>query len=165
MAGTTFWIPLLPVIGIGRCGLYEFLETEGYKYTIRLKVNAVLQAGIGHLLTRPVGRLPTMCAVSTPSSAIGPDRGTGLRVVAKDEWHPGEQVPRVGFTVTNLARPAKRVVVSCIQRGTAEQHIKKGVERVERQSRARVSRYERNTTAHDRKNHASATALQLRRSM
>ena len=38
-----------------------------------------------------------------------------------------------------------------------------GVERVERQSRARVSRYERNTTAHDRKNHASATALQLRR--
>ena len=37
-----------------------------------------------------------------------------------------------------------------------------GVERVERQSRARVSRYERNTTAHDRKNHASATALQLR---
>ena len=118
MAGTTFWIPLLPVIGIGRCGLYEFLETEGYKYTIRLKVNAVLQAGIGHLLTRPVGRPPTMCAVSTPSSAIGPNRGTGLRVVAKDEWHPGELVPRVGFTVTNLARPAKRVVVSCIQRAT-----------------------------------------------
>jgi hypothetical protein len=28
------------------------------------------------------------------------------RVVAKVEWHPGELYPRVGFIVTNLARPA-----------------------------------------------------------
>ena len=26
------------------------------------------------------------------------------------EWHPGELVPRVGFIVTNLSRPAERVV-------------------------------------------------------
>jgi hypothetical protein len=26
------------------------------------------------------------------------------------EWHPGELYPRVGFIVTNLARPAQRVV-------------------------------------------------------
>ena len=32
------------------------------------------------------------------------------RVVAKVEWHPGELVPRVGFIVTNLSRPAERVV-------------------------------------------------------
>ena len=32
------------------------------------------------------------------------------RVVAKVEWHPGELYPRVGFIVTNLARPAERVV-------------------------------------------------------
>ena len=38
--------------------LYEFLEAEGYKYAIRLKANAVLQASIAHLLTRPVGRPP-----------------------------------------------------------------------------------------------------------
>jgi len=31
------------------------------------------------------------------------------RVVAKVEWHPGELYPRVGFIVSNLARPAERV--------------------------------------------------------
>src|SRR5215213_5186960 len=38
--------------------IYEFLETEGFKYTIRLPANAVLQASIGWLLKRPVGRPP-----------------------------------------------------------------------------------------------------------
>ncbi len=38
--------------------LYDYLETEGYKYTIRLKANAVLQGHIAHLLKRPVGRPP-----------------------------------------------------------------------------------------------------------
>jgi hypothetical protein len=32
------------------------------------------------------------------------------RVVAKVEWHPDELYPRVGFIVTNLARPAERIV-------------------------------------------------------
>jgi Transposase DDE domain group 1 len=48
------------------------------------------------------------------------------RVVAKVEWHPGELYPRVGFVVTNLARPAGRVVAFYNQRGTAEQWIKEG---------------------------------------
>jgi hypothetical protein len=43
------------------------------------------------------------------------------RVVAKVEWHPGELYPRVGFIVTNLARPAERIVAFYNQRGTAEQ--------------------------------------------
>ena len=34
--------------------------------------------------------------------------------------------PRVGFIVTNLSRPAERVVAFYNQRGTAEQHIKEG---------------------------------------
>jgi hypothetical protein len=34
--------------------------------------------------------------------------------------------PRVGFIVTNLTRPAKRVVRFYNGRGTAEQHIKEG---------------------------------------
>jgi hypothetical protein len=29
--------------------------------------------------------------------------------VAKVEWHPGELYPRVGFIVTNLARPADQL--------------------------------------------------------
>src|SRR3954466_3507980 len=38
--------------------VYEFLEAEGFKYTIRLPANAVLQKSIGWLLKRPVGRPP-----------------------------------------------------------------------------------------------------------
>ena len=48
------------------------------------------------------------------------------RVVAKVEWHPRELYPRVGFIVTNLSRPAERVVAFYNQRGTAEQYIKEG---------------------------------------
>jgi hypothetical protein len=47
-------------------------------------------------------------------------------VVAKVEWHPGELYPRVGFIVTNLARPAERVVAFYNHRGTCEQYIKEG---------------------------------------
>ena len=36
--------------------------------------------------------------------------GKPRRVVAKVEWHPGELYPRVGFLITNLARPAERIV-------------------------------------------------------
>jgi Transposase DDE domain group 1 len=45
---------------------------------------------------------------------------------AKVEWHPGELYRRVGFIVTNLARPAVRLVAFYNQRGTAEQWIKEG---------------------------------------
>ncbi len=45
-------------------------------------------------------------------------------MVAKVEWHPGELHPRVDFIVTNLSRPAERVVASITS--TAEQHIKEG---------------------------------------
>ena len=54
--------------------LYEFLEVEGYKYTIRLKANTILQEHVAHLLKRPVRR--TMCSGSMPASAIGRDHGT-----------------------------------------------------------------------------------------
>ena len=47
-------------------------------------------------------------------------------MVAKVEWHPSELYPRVGFVVTNLTRPAARVVVFYNQRGRAEQYIKEG---------------------------------------
>jgi hypothetical protein len=48
------------------------------------------------------------------------------RVVAKVEWHPGELYPRVGFVVTNMARPAENVVAFYNKRGTCEQWIKEG---------------------------------------
>ena len=46
--------------------------------------------------------------------------------MAKIEWHSAELYPRLGFIVTNLARPADRVVALYNQRGTAEQWIKEG---------------------------------------
>jgi hypothetical protein len=47
-------------------------------------------------------------------------------VIAKVEWHPGELYPRVSFIVTNLSRPAERVVAFYNKRGTCEQWIKEG---------------------------------------
>jgi len=107
--------------------IYEFLEGEGMGYTIRLPANSVLQHRIGHLLKRPVGRPPHevrrhFASFSYQAKSWGKPR----RVVAKVEWHPGELYPRVGFIVTNLARPAERVVAFYNQRGTAEQWIKEG---------------------------------------
>ena len=42
------------------------------------------------------------------------------------EWHQGELVPRVGFIVTSLKRPANRGSKFYNGRGTAEQWIKEG---------------------------------------
>jgi len=47
-------------------------------------------------------------------------------VIAKVEWHPGELYPRVGFIVTNMSRPAERVVAFHNKRGTREHWIKEG---------------------------------------
>ena len=102
--------------------IYEYLEAEGLLYVIRLKANAILQRNIAHLLTRPVGRPPDHvrrfhASFSYQAGSWNKKR----RVVAKVEWHPGELVPRVGFIVTNLSRPTKRVVAFYNHRGTAEQ--------------------------------------------
>src|SRR5262249_15916486 len=48
------------------------------------------------------------------------------RVIAKVEWHPEEVYPRVGFIVTNMSRPAERVVAFYNKRGTCGQWIKEG---------------------------------------
>ena len=108
-------------------GIYEFLEAEGFLYAIRLPTNQVLQQSIGHLLTRPIGRLPNhvrryYASFSYQAGSWNRKR----RVVAKVEWYPGELVPRVGFIVTNLSRPAERVVAFYNHRGTAGQYIKEG---------------------------------------
>ena len=107
--------------------IYEFIEAEGIGYTIRLPANSVLQDRIGYLLERPVGRPPLevrryYASFSYPAKSWKKPR----RVVAKVEWHPGELYPRVGFIVTNLSRPAERIVAFYNQRGTCEQWIKEG---------------------------------------
>jgi Transposase DDE domain group 1 len=107
--------------------VYEFLEGEGIKYAIRIPTNRVLQDRIGYLLKRPVGRPPNHVRRFHANFTYQAGSWTKpRRVIAKVEWHPGELVPRVGFIVTNLSRPAERVVAFYNQRGTAEQWIKEG---------------------------------------
>jgi hypothetical protein len=107
--------------------IYQFLEVEGMAYAIRLRANMVLQEEIGYLLKRPVGRPPHEVRRYYASfSYQAQNWKKPRRVVAKVEWHPGELYPRVGFIVTNLARPAERVVAFYNQRGTCEQWIKEG---------------------------------------
>src|SRR5262249_38500289 len=107
--------------------VYEFLEAERIKYAIRLPANQVLQSRIGYLLTRPVGRPAhqagrrhagcTSRSVSVRNARVG---------IPKVEWHPGYLNPRLGFIVTNMSRPAERVVAFYNKRGTCEQWIKEG---------------------------------------
>jgi len=106
---------------------YESLEAEGIGYTIRLPANSVLQSRIGHLLKRPVGRPPHEVRRYFASFTYRAQSWSKpRRVIAKVEWHAGELYPRVGFIVTNLARPAERVVAFYNERGRAEQYIKEG---------------------------------------
>jgi len=113
--------------GFANPEIYDYLESEGLKYAIRLPTNRVLQGRIAHLLTRPVGRPPN--AVRRFYASFSYQAGSWTkprRVVAKVEWHVGELYPRVGFIVTNLARRAENVVAFYNKRGTCEQYIKEG---------------------------------------
>src|SRR5450631_1968852 len=107
--------------------VYEYLEAEGIKYAIRLPKNNVLQERIGYLFKRPVGRPSNDVRRSYANFTYQAGSWSKpRRVIAKVEWHPGELVPRVGFIVTNMARPAENVVAFYNKRGTCEQWIKEG---------------------------------------
>jgi hypothetical protein len=113
--------------GFANPDVYEYLEAEGIKYAIRLPANSVLQGRIAYLLTRPIGRPPNHVRRSYASFHYQAGSWTKpRRVIAKVEWQLGELVPRVGFIVTNMARPAENVVAFYNKRGTCEQWIKEG---------------------------------------
>jgi Transposase DDE domain group 1 len=113
--------------GFANPDVYEFLEAERVKYAIRLPANSVLQEKIGYLLARPVGRPPNEVRPYYANFTYQAKSWTKpRRVIAKIEWHPGELYPRVGFIVTNMARPAGNVVSFYNKRGTCGQWIKEG---------------------------------------
>src|SRR5271154_2098629 len=113
--------------GFANPEVYEYLESERIKYSIRLPTNRILQERIGHLLTRPVGRPPNAVRRSYANFTYQAGSWTkSRRVVAKVEWHPGELYPRIGYIVTNMARPAENVIAFYNKRGTCEQWIKEG---------------------------------------
>jgi hypothetical protein len=75
-----------------------------------------------HLLTRPIGRPPNEVQLFYANFSYQAGSWTKpRRVIAKVEWHPGELYPRVGFIVTNMARPAENVIAFYNKRGTCEQ--------------------------------------------
>ncbi len=69
-------------------------------------------------------RAPKVFYASFPYQAASWQRAR--RVVAKVEWQAGELFARVGFIVTNLNWPPRKVVKFYNHRGTAEQWIKEG---------------------------------------
>jgi hypothetical protein len=106
--------------------VYEYLEAEGFQYAIRLPANAVLQAQIAPLLTRPVGRPPHDVRRFYASFRYQAQSWTRPR----REWRRWGGTPasctRVGFIVTDLRLPARKVVAFYNGRGTAERWIKEG---------------------------------------
>jgi len=77
----------------------------------REQVLAFFAGQPGYLLKRPDGRPPhEVRRFYTSFSYQAQSWSKPRRVVAKVEWHFGELYPRIGFIVTNLARPAERVV-------------------------------------------------------
>lgn len=107
--------------------MYEYLESAGIEYAIRLPANAILQEHIADLVKRPVGRPPQYVQRIYRSMRYKAKSWSHpRRVVAKVEWHPGELLPRVGFIITNLTQSSKNVVAFYNKRGTAEQWIKEG---------------------------------------
>ena len=110
-------------------GLFHIqnVEAEGCLYRNRLPANRVLQESIVHLLTRPGGRPPHhVRRFYTSFSYQAGSWDRKRRMVAKVGWHPGKLYPRVSFIVTNLSRPAERMMAFYNQRGEAEQYIKEG---------------------------------------
>jgi hypothetical protein len=107
--------------------IYEYLESNGIGYAVRLPANEVLQREITHLLARPIewpSRKPIVFYHDFAYQAQSWD--LPRRVVTKVEWHQGELFPRVGFIVTNLSYPVKGIVNFYNGRGTTEQWIKEG---------------------------------------
>jgi hypothetical protein len=106
--------------------VYEFLESEGMGYTIRLPANRVLQAKIGHLLDRPVGPPHEVRRYYASFGSQAESWKKLRRVVTKVEWHPGELIPAVALSSPTWRGRPSRVTASYNQRGTAEQWFKEG---------------------------------------
>jgi hypothetical protein len=109
------------VAGFANPDVYEYLEAEGVKFV--LLANRVLQERSGYLLKPSVGRPSNDLRRSHANfTCRARSWSKPRRVVDKVDWHAGELYPRVGFIVTNMARPAENFVAFYNQHGTCEQY-------------------------------------------
>ena len=107
--------------------LFDALEAEGWDYAIRIKGNPKLHEQVTFLTRRRPGRPPNhLVRHYTSFQYRAKSWSKPRRIVTKVEFHPGELFPTVGFIVTNRSLPNERVLAFYNDRGTAEQHIKKG---------------------------------------
>jgi hypothetical protein len=112
--------------GFANPDVYDYLESERFNYAIRVPANRVLQERIGYWLSQPVGRPPDDVRRSFANFLRGRKLDGAAPGRGQVQWHPGELYPRVGFIITNMARPAENVVAFYNKRGTREQWIKEG---------------------------------------
>src|ERR1019366_1257103 len=118
----------------GRCRLCESRglrvprsQTDQIRHTSAEKSHLAGAGRMEYLPRRPVGRPANDVRRFHANFTYQAGSWTKpRRVIAKVEWHPGELVPRVGFIVTNLSRPAERVVAFYNKRRTCEQWMKEG---------------------------------------
>ena len=107
--------------------LFDALEAEGWDYAIRIKGNLKLHEQVTFLTRRRPGRPPNhLVRHYTSFQYRAKSWSKPRRIVTNVEFHPGELFPTVGFIVTNRSLPNERVLAFYNDRGTAEQHIKKG---------------------------------------
>jgi Transposase DDE domain group 1 len=107
--------------------VYDFLEAERISMRSGCRPTKSCKIGLAICSKRPVGRPSNEVRRFHANFTYQAGSWTKpRRVIAKVEWHPGELYPRVGFIVTNMSRPAERVVAFSNKRGTCEQWIKEG---------------------------------------
>ena len=140
--------------------MYEYLESEGIEYAIRLPANQILQGGDrSSASSRPVGGRRTTCSASTRRFRY--QAGSWAhprRVVAKVEWHLGELFPRVGFIVTNSTSQRSKNVVGILQPARNRRAAHKRGQRCDQMDAALVSHVRRKRCPTS----ASCTGLQPR---
>ena len=112
--------------GFARLQLYWYLETEGFRYAIRLPANQVLQQNIAALVDRPDYNYDRIVVRYYQLRYQAGSWQRSRRVVVQLKWHPGKLFAEVSFVVTNMNRSPQAVVEFYNKRGKAEQWIKEG---------------------------------------
>jgi hypothetical protein len=120
-------------IAAAACTYVDRAKPIGSRRELRIWASGGVTPGGGALALRAmpvtarvVGDEGVSALLATCNVAAESRRAAALDRRHHLERHPGELIPRVGFIVTNMNRPAERVVAFYNKRGTREQGIKEG---------------------------------------